>query len=610
MVALGLALAHTGNAQTCTFSNSSWLVYDTTGTPTTANWLTTNNTNFISAAPSTVDDTFGANIPGQVTYHSAAGRFPGITASNLIWNNALGHAHDLVFKTTVTASECDSIVIRVAADDRVDSVWVNGTNVLAGSAGGWTNIDVISIPPSLVNAGNNYICIQASDAGRHASWMLAQVCIYEKSCCEDGCAWILDGNHTDSLRNILGTLSNQDVRLYTNNLQRGLMTKTGNFGWNTTSPTAKMHVNVTGLTSTTGIRFQGLLSASDTTIMTVDASGNIHTRSYPPAGITNSCTMVNRVPRTVSATGNLGCGQIYDDGINVGVNTTAPAATLDIANRTCDNQPALRITNDETVACPMPTVSGDYIDCKGFGFGGTITQRFIVKETGWVGVNRTPSYPLDVAGTIRANTTLYSSDLRFKKEVKVIDEPIELLKQLNGKSYYFKTESFPAWHFDAEKQYGFIAQELKQVMPELVKEDKDGYLGVNYVMLIPILTEAIKEQQARIEQLERKIKELNAPKNTTGISESNTGDAFLSQNVPNPFTRTTEIRYQLPAGTQRAAIGIYDMNGKELRQIPLGAETKGAITINAAELQAGMYLYTLIVDGRAFDTKRMVLTAQ
>jgi hypothetical protein len=58
-------------------------------------------------------------------------------------------------------------------------------------------------------------------------------------------------------------------------------------------------------------------------------------------------------------------------------------------------------------------------------------------------------------------------------------------------------------------QFGFMAQELKEVVPEAVKLDENtGTYSVNYIMLIPILVEALKEQQLKIEQLDAKILEL------------------------------------------------------------------------------------------------------
>ena len=62
--------------------------------------------------------------------------------------------------------------------------------------------------------------------------------------------------------------------------------------------------------------------------------------------------------------------------------------------------------------------------------------------------------------------------------------------------------------------FGFIAQDFQQIFPELVQTDKDGYLCIDYIAFIPVLTEAIKEQQATIETLQEEIDQLKATINS------------------------------------------------------------------------------------------------
>lgn len=82
----------------------------------------------------------------------------------------------------------------------------------------------------------------------------------------------------------------------------------------------------------------------------------------------------------------------------------------------------------------------------------------------------------------------------------------------------------------------------------------------------------------------------------------------LHQNTPNPFSQTTTLGYSLADNVQKAMICIYNMNGTQLKCIPLSNTTTGSITINGNELKPGMYMYSLITDGQLVDTKRMVLT--
>jgi hypothetical protein len=84
-------------------------------------------------------------------------------------------------------------------------------------------------------------------------------------------------------------------------------------------------------------------------------------------------------------------------------------------------------------------------------------------------------------------------------------------------------------------------------------------------------------------------------------------NAVLYQNTPNPFTVQTEIRFSLPENAKNAYIYIFDINGRMQKQIPVDPSMQ-SVTINGYELQAGIYLYSLVVGGQEIDTKRMILS--
>ena len=93
---------------------------------------------------------------------------------------------------------------------------------------------------------------------------------------------------------------------------------------------------------------------------------------------------------------------------------------------------------------------------------------------------------------------------------------------LNGYHYFFKTKKFADRKFSDKKQIGLIAQEVELIYPELVATDTKGYKSVNYVKLVPVLIEAIKEQhqfiaqqqtqinteKAQLEQVSKRLKEM------------------------------------------------------------------------------------------------------
>jgi hypothetical protein len=90
------------------------------------------------------------------------------------------------------------------------------------------------------------------------------------------------------------------------------------------------------------------------------------------------------------------------------------------------------------------------------------------------------------------------------------------------------------------------------------------------------------------------------------VDEVAVQSAALYQNTPNPFTENTEIRYQLPENTKTAEIYIFDLQGKLIKTY--AADTSGAVLVKGSDLQAGIYSYTLVADGRQVDTKKMILT--
>jgi hypothetical protein len=96
--------------------------------------------------------------------------------------------------------------------------------------------------------------------------------------------------------------------------------------------------------------------------------------------------------------------------------------------------------------------------------------------------------------------------------------------------------------------------------------------------------------------------------NVLDVSLSSMADApLLYQNIPNPFSGNTKINYYLPEGTQGATMVFYDNYGNQLKQVQLSQTGNGTLNINPENLNAGIYSYSLVVNGKIIDTKRMIL---
>jgi hypothetical protein len=119
-----------------------------------------------------------------------------------------------------------------------------------------------------------------------------------------------------------------------------------------------------------------------------------------------------------------------------------------------------------------------------------------------------PAYMLDVAGDIQANTTVYTSDARLKRNVQPIGNALGTVAKLRPVSYEKRADLRSNDY--SMKQMGFIAQELESVLPNSVHTDKsaDAIKSVDYISIIPVLTKALQEQQQMINKQQAEIDEL------------------------------------------------------------------------------------------------------
>jgi hypothetical protein len=123
-----------------------------------------------------------------------------------------------------------------------------------------------------------------------------------------------------------------------------------------------------------------------------------------------------------------------------------------------------------------------------------------ISGAGDVGIGATsPGYKLDVAGTIRATGDVIAySDARVKENIKTIDNALEKTTKLRGVSYTRNDIE------DKSTKIGVIAQEVLEVLPEVVSKDDEGKYSVSYGNIVGVLIEAIKELEARVKELENK----------------------------------------------------------------------------------------------------------
>ena len=218
---------------------------------------------------------------------------------------------------------------------------------------------------------------------------------------------------------------------------------------------------------------------------------------------------------------------------NVGIGTSSPTNKLTIAGGSdvngasggyiqlgLTNSLNIGIDNNEIQARNNSTPSNLFVQPNGGSFyihsGYLPNKQFIVDDNGNVAIGlSTPTVKLQVLGNVRIDgdiavygTITNPSDIRYKKNITQIKDASSIINKINGVSYNWKTEKYTDMNFDDKLHNGVIAQDLQKILPNLVKTDKNGFLSVSYIELVPILIEANKEQQQEIENQKLLINDL------------------------------------------------------------------------------------------------------
>lgn len=298
-------------------------------------------------------------------------------------------------------------------------------------------------------------------------------------------------------------------------------------GIGTTTPVTKLHVKSNGPT----FRLEG----TDHTYM-----------EFYPQGVSNrfgwfGYPSANSVDLTISNQSATGAFSINTNSLErfrinssglVGIGNTAPISTLTVGNATGT------IPGEITLYPTTGSFEGGQINIKKSLVGSTVdwiidqygtsasearlrifntteANGIIIKENGFIGMGTSnPTVRLQVAGDIIANSIAGSSDTRFKTNIIPIENPLQKVLKLRGVTFDWKTKEFPSRMFSENRALGFIAQEVEQVIPEVVQTENstEGFKSVQYDKVVALLVEAIKEQQKQIEQLQQEVKELTEKK--------------------------------------------------------------------------------------------------
>ena len=207
---------------------------------------------------------------------------------------------------------------------------------------------------------------------------------------------------------------------------------------------------------------------------------------------------------------------------------------------------------------------------------------------------------MNASSTIQSALTIINS---FYTKMGTITYPVQAGNPPQGDGTEGRTSS-------SDIHYGFITSYTQSSYPALTFQTAGGEYYVNYTKVIPILVEAIKQLYAQVSASamsgDTTDTQAGILANAPAKMASST-DCHLSDIAPNPFSTATVVRYALPSSTGDAWLRISDMQCTPLQQLPLDISVD-RVTINGNSLQPGMYICTLVVDGKDVDSKRMIFT--
>lgn len=191
-------------------------------------------------------------------------------------------------------------------------------------------------------------------------------------------------------------------------------------------------------------------------------------------GTGNSAFALGRIPYSNGTVLNPAGGLYWtEDSQRLGIGTVAPTTTLDING-------TLRVTGASAFA--------------GINGGATTLESLNVSGPVVLGSSLSVYTSIIAGGNITAFTTVSPSDIRLKENVETIESALDIVDRLRGVTFDWKDPKHGG------KTYGLIAQEVEEVLPELVYQNEE-FKGVAYANLVSVLIEAVKELRQELKML-------------------------------------------------------------------------------------------------------------
>ncbi|MCU7552826.1 tail fiber domain-containing protein [Chitinophagaceae bacterium LB-8] len=464
--------------------------------------------------------------------------------------------------------------------------------------------------------------------------------------------WSLAGNsNASSTTSKLGTTNAIPLRLFTNNATRIYISSGGNVGIGTSSPSQKLFVS--GNTIITGNVGIGTTNPNDKLHVVgiglftqgVSASnGGVIGNNTNGAGLIGEGNTFGLYARStggghgvdgwssyLGVYGNGGSYGVYGASGYIGVYGGGSNSGI-YGSGTTYGAYGTSANGIGVVGNSTNYLGGYFYSANSYG----IRAATGLSSKNWAGV---------FDGNVLAYGSYQTSDQNLKKNIEDFTDAMSIISKLKPRSYEFRREKrLASLNLPEGKHFGLIAQELEDVLPNLVKEvendlppeleskpqwpeapdaeraittppatqqtqvtEKITIKAVNYTELIPLLIKAVQEQQQKIDQQQQQIEDLKKLVNkiTQGQYTNTTISSFLGQNNPNPVINSTKIAFSIPEGAKNAQLLISDDLGRPLKTIQIN--NSGAVDFDASTLTSGVYHYSLIIDNKTIQTRKMTV---
>lgn len=252
-----------------------------------------------------------------------------------------------------------------------------------------------------------------------------------------------------------------------------------------------------------------------------------------------------------------------------------------------------------------------------------------------------------------ANGVNITSDARLKDNIQSIENPLEILSQIDGVSYTYRmpeiqearepekevfsgtfnsgmsmsnvlssTDNATMTSKDMEYQriqqeidqreateasrrrIGFWAQDIQKVLPGLVQTNEKGIMSIDYTGFIPLIVESLKLMQQTIQDQQKEIERLQSllPTETKSMLRSTSNEKVSVVEGAKLYNRAgASVSYTLPVTYKNANLQVFDISGRLLKTVVLTANNN-IVEINPSEIGLGTFVYTLFIDGQKADT--------